>query len=164
LTDTPTPAHMVACGAAPFAGISDGRIVPRQATSQEVLTAVLVPTPPDDNPKTAQGIKKPAMSPVPPLALLHLMRAMADGRRKYGLMNWREKPITVSTYYDAAMRHLLSWYEGEERAEDSGVHHLGHVMANMAIILDAEAQGVLNDDRPAPTGAFQKLLKEMSVV
>ncbi len=122
-------------------------------------TTPVAPSAPDDNPKTRFGLRKPAMSSVPPAALIHLMRAMADGRRKYGLMNWREKNVSSTIYYDAAMRHLMAWFDGEHSASDSGVHHLGHAMACMAIILDAEAQGTLNDDRPVQ-GEFSALLKE----
>jgi len=105
---------------------------------------------PDDNPKTAIGVTKPALHVIPPVALLHLGKAMADGKRKYGLMNWREKRVSSSVYYDAALRHLLSWFDGEEVAQDSGVHHLAHAMACMGILLDAQATGNLNDDRPIP--------------
>ncbi len=86
---------------------------------------------------------------------------MADGRRKYGLMNWREKPVSSTIYYDAAMRHLMAWFDGEQTARDSQVHHLGHAMACMAIIMDAEAQGTLNDDRPKP-GTFAFLIAEFT--
>lgn len=114
---------------------------------------------PDDNPKTLLGLQKPSLAPIPPAALFHLGRAMSDGRRKYGLMNWREKTVSATIYYDAAMRHLLSWFDGEEVADDSKVHHLGHAMACLGIILDAQATGNLNDDRPIP-GVFAKLVKE----
>jgi hypothetical protein len=89
------------------------------------------------------------------------MRAMADGRRKYGHMNWREKNVSSTIYYDAAMRHLMAWLDGQNTAEDSGVHHLGHVMACCAIILDAEAHRNLNDDRPIP-GPFPAVCKEFT--
>lgn len=116
---------------------------------------------PDDNPKTILGLRKPAMSSVPPAALIHLMRAMADGRKKYGMMNWREKKVSSTIYYDAAMRHLMAWFDGEQIADDSKVHHLGHAMACMAIILDAEACGQLNDDRPLP-GQFSALVESFT--
>ena len=102
---------------------------------------------PDDNPKTVLGLRKPSMSCVPPTALLHLAHAMMDGEQKYGRMNWREHTVSSSVYYDAAMRHLMAWFDGETYAPDSGVHHLGHVMACCAILLDGEALNVLNDDR-----------------
>ena len=112
---------------------------------------------PDDNPKTVIGVTKPAMSTIPPGALIPLMRAMQNGKDKYGLMNWRKHNVSSSIYYDAAMRHLMAWYDGEAVAEDSGVHHLGHVMACCAILLDAMAQGNLNDNRP-PAGTFSELV------
>ena len=103
---------------------------------------------PDDNPKTQIGVTKPPLSSIPPVGLMHLGQAMENGRQKYGRMNWREKKVTSSIYYDAAMRHLLAWWDGEERAQDSGVHHLGHAMACLAILLDAKSVSMLNDDRP----------------
>lgn len=113
---------------------------------------------PDDNPKTRFGVQKPAMSNVPPVALLALMAAMENGRRKYGQMNWRDDKVSSEIYYDAAMRHLLAWLDGEDFAPDSGVHHLGHVMACCAIILDAASLDMLNDNRPKK-GMFGKLLE-----
>ena len=118
---------------------------------------------PDDNPKTVQGSKKPAMSCVPPVALLHLSHAMKDGEQKYGRMNWREHRVSSSVYYDAAMRHLMAWFDGETHASDSGVHHLAHVMACCAILLDGESMGVLNDDRSlSGVGAFAALMDSLT--
>jgi hypothetical protein len=84
-----------------------------------------------------------------------------DGARKYGPYNWREEGVGASTYLSAAMRHLRAYLDGEQNAMDSGVHHLGHAMACLAILLDAEAVGNLVDDRPlpAPTAELMDLLK-----
>ncbi len=118
------------------------------------------PAYPDDNPKTALGVAKPSMHGVPPVALLHLGSAMADGVRKYGLTNWRDKPVSSSTYYDAALRHLLAWWDGESLAADSGAHHLAHVMACCAILLDAEGCATLNDNRPSVPGPAGRFIAE----
>lgn len=118
-------------------------------------------TAPDDNPKTAIGLTKPPIHAIPPAALLHLGAAMADGEAKYGLFNWRERNVSSTIYYDAAMRHLMAWWDGERAAPDSGIHHLGHVMACCAILLDAEANGTLNDNR-GPAGPFAKLVVDMT--
>lgn len=118
---------------------------------------------PDNNPKTVQGRKKPAMSCVPPVALLHLAHAMMNGEQKYGRMNWREHTVSSSVYYDAAMRHLMAWFDGETYASDSGAHHLGHVMACCAILLDGESLAVLNDDRNAfGFSAFTRTCEQMT--
>lgn len=115
---------------------------------------------PDDNPKTVIGLKKPPTRAIPPIAILHLGGAMEDGAAKYGRFNWRDRRVTASVYYDAIMRHLLSWWDGEDVACDSGRHHLAHLMACAAILLDAEASGKLNDDRrkDGQTAAFIKAM------
>lgn len=131
----------------------------------EATTAVpVLPTDeyPDNNPKTVLGLSKPSFTAIPPVALIHMGAAMSDGRRKYGQMNWREKRVTTGIYVDAIMRHLLSYWDGEDIASDSKVKHLGHVMACCAIILDAEATGNLNDDRPIP-GPFADTVAALTV-
>jgi len=111
----------------------------------------------EENPKTRYGVAKPSMATVPPVALVHLMLAMGNGADKYGRMNWRETSVLSSIYYAAAMRHLMAWFDGQELDADSGVHHLGHVMACCAIILDANACHTLDDDRPRPGTAAEVL-------
>lgn len=123
------------------------------------MTEKTEPNTPSTNPKTLIGIKKVSLSTVPPAGLIHVARAMSNGVEKYGLMNYRESPVEARIYIDAAYRHLMAWADGEEVAEDSGVHHLGHVMACMAIILDAESTGMLVDDRPKKGKASELLEK-----
>lgn len=104
---------------------------------------------PAKNPKTAIGRTKPALiSVIPTAALLHLGEVMKLGAKKYGPFNWRETPVPAEVYVDAAMRHLLSWFDGEDKDPESGMSHLGHVMACMAIIIDAQENGMLDDNRP----------------
>jgi hypothetical protein len=112
---------------------------------------------PDGNPKTAAGMKKPDLSVVPPVALLHLATAMMNGANKYGPFNWRDQPISYRPYLAAAMRHLASCLDGEDFSADTveaglPVHHLGHVMACCAIVLDAIHCGTITDNRPSVPG------------
>ncbi|WP_396189748.1 dATP/dGTP diphosphohydrolase domain-containing protein [Flavobacterium sp.] len=104
---------------------------------------------PDSNLKTAAAVGKPGISAVPPIALLAIGAAMQDGVNKYEKYNWREAGATVSVFYDAMARHLIGYYMGENYAADSKIHHLAHLMAGCAILLDAEYHGKLNDDRLA---------------
>lgn len=113
---------------------------------------------PDDNPKTAVGVSKAPLHFIPPVSLVHLGLAMEDGGSKYGMMNWREHTVSSSVYYDAMLRHLMAYWDGENVAPDSRIHHLGHVMACAAILLDAEENEKLNDDRPKFTGRVNELL------
>jgi hypothetical protein len=114
---------------------------------------------PDNNPKSVIGVQKPGFHAIPASALLHLGAAMADGKRKYGLTNWRSNSVAASVYFDAKLRHIFAWWDArQELAHDSLVHHLGHDMACSAIILDAIATGNLVDDRPDVPGAFAQMV------
>lgn len=114
---------------------------------------------PDDNPKSLQGAKKYSLRYAPTTASIAMNQAFEDGARKYGAANWREKGVATSVYIDAALRHIAQYFDGgEQKATDSGVHNLGHAMACLAIIIDAEACGKLKDDRPFPVQGLDALL------
>lgn len=103
---------------------------------------------PDNNPKTAFGLAKAPLHLVPTRILYWLAEAFANGAKKYGPFNWRTKKISATVYYAAALRHLTAWYEGENIAPDSGVHHLAHAAACLAMLADVDGTVMLNDDRP----------------
>lgn len=105
------------------------------------------------NPKDAVGLTKPALRLVPPALTIHVAQAMADGAGKYGPYNWREHPVRLTVYIEAAMRHLLALLDGEDRARDSKHLHAAHVAACMAIVLDALETGNLIDDRTSGPAA-----------
>jgi hypothetical protein len=102
----------------------------------------------DTNPKTQYGLAKPSLSKVPPLPLLAVGQVMSIGAAKYGPMNWRKDPVSASTYYDAAMRHLMAWWDGQTNDPETGLPHLAHAAANLCILLDADSGPWLQDDRP----------------
>lgn len=99
------------------------------------------------NPKDIVGaVKLPlGLWPVTATALGSL--ALMEGELKYGRANYRAIPVSARIYVEAAMRHLGFWFEGEERAEDSTIDHLGHALACIAILVDARANKTLIDDR-----------------
>lgn len=113
------------------------------------------------NPKRAFGVRKPSAQFVPPVAIIEESVVMALGAAKYGAFNWQDEPVDATTYYSAAMRHLMQWFSGENDDSESGASHLAHVRACMAILLDAQVGGVLVDDRPkcAPASAAIDRLK-----
>lgn len=103
---------------------------------------------PDNNPKSAMGLKKaPTLSVIPASSQLVLGQVMALGAAKYGRFNWREKSVAGTVYTDAIQRHLIAWMAGQDNDPESGVSHLGHVMACACILIDAMASGNLVDDR-----------------
>jgi hypothetical protein len=102
----------------------------------------------ETNPKDLIGITKVPMGLLPSAGKIHGAMAMKNGAAKYGPYNWREKKIKMTIYLDAIERHLLAVRDGEDIAQDSGISHLGHIIAGAAIILDAQVMDCLIDDRP----------------
>lgn len=112
---------------------------------------------PNNNPKAAVGAKKLPIHQVPPALMIGAAEAMADGAEKYGPYNFRESQIAASVYMGAMLRHLFAWWDGEDNAEDSGVHHMKHVAACAGLILDSMACGTFDDDRPPASGAAEMI-------
>ncbi|CAB4138393.1 hypothetical protein UFOVP330_30 [uncultured Caudovirales phage] len=102
---------------------------------------------PDDNPKTAYGEAKPKMSDTPTTGIREMGKVFTGGAEKYGRFNWRDHSVSSTVYYDAAQRHLMAWFDGEDIDPESGISHLAHVMACCNILLDAGRCGKLNDNR-----------------
>ena len=99
------------------------------------------------NPKDQVGSTKLPLGLFPAVAIAHGALALFDGKCKYGENNYRATPVRASIYLDAALRHLHKLYEGEDTDPESGVSHAGHILASIAIYLDAEAAKTLIDDR-----------------
>ncbi len=152
-----TPGGMAGEPVIPSGFVEAAMVREEGAIVQEVTSGA-----PDGNPKTTHGIAKPSLHSIPPLALLHLGQAMADGNRKYGLVNWRHDPITMSVYWNAMMRHMLALWDGEDVDPTTGIKHLAYIMANCAILLDAEEQGTLTDDRSPIPGKTAELITRMT--
>jgi len=118
------------------------------------------------NPKDMAGLRKAPLHVVPATVLMELGCAMLEGALKYGPHNWREIPVRASAYYDAAMRHLMAWWEGQDADPDSGVHHVAKAIATLVVLRDAMIHGLVEDDRPraSPEGwldALNRVAAEM---
>lgn len=100
------------------------------------------------NPKDLIGATKDPIGLVPPEGIRQISLAMKNGADKYGAYNWRDKKVQYQIYLDAILRHTLALIDREDVAEDSQVHHLAHVGANVCILLDAIKQNCLVDNRP----------------
>jgi hypothetical protein len=100
------------------------------------------------DPKKSHGDKKPQLQLIPAALNTEMAKALQNGADKYGAWNWRDNAVELMTYIGAMRRHLDDFVEGQDNAPDSGVHHLGHIAANCAILLDAAKHGMLVDNRP----------------
>lgn len=95
------------------------------------------------DPKGIAGLLKPQLQLIPPALNVEVAKALSCGVVKYGPWNWREHKVEIMTYLGAMRRHIDCLMEGEEIDPESGAHHLGHVAAGCAIVLDARKHGSL---------------------
>lgn len=116
------------------------------------------------NPKDRIGITKVPLHLIPLPAQIVASLAHLDGAIKYGPYNWRKEKVAATIYIDAALRHIQKWLNGQEMDADNGaVHNLGHAIACLNILIDAQHYGNLIDDRP-PADASPLQLDEMQAV
>jgi hypothetical protein len=108
----------------------------------------------DSNPKDSVGCTKPPLHCIPAHVLFEVGMGMFEGGWKYREANYRVIGVRASIYYDAAMRHLIAWWEGEDIDPASKIHHISKVMSCLAVLRDCQMQaengsGVsYKDDRP----------------
>ncbi|APL99487.1 endolysin; inhibits RNA polymerase [Aquamicrobium phage P14] len=113
------------------------------------------------NPKDAIGSNKVPVHLWPTTATILGAVGLLDGAAKYGRSNYRAVGVRASIYIDAAQRHLFAWASGEDNDPDSGLPHLAHLLASIAIIVDAQAAGKLTDDREYP-GGYRELIDALT--
>lgn len=114
--------------------------------------------PKESNPKDMVGVRKAPMSTVSGAVLAELGVAMLEGASKYGRHNYRVVGVSAAVYYDATMRHLIGWWEGEDVDPDSGLSHVTKAIASLVVLRDAMIQGKFNDNRPPRSQPFYAAL------
>jgi hypothetical protein len=110
------------------------------------------------NPKDTVGIKKAPFSTVSAPVMAEVGVAMMEGALKYGRHNFRGVGVRASVYYDATIRHLFSYWEGEDQDPDSGMSHVTKAIASLMVLRDAMIHNKCDDDRPPRSPEFYKEL------
>lgn len=81
---------------------------------------------------------KPRLSLLPWRAVQQIVAVLEFGAAKYGADNWQRVPEARQRYFDAAMRHLLAWWDGERLDAESGLPHLSHAGCCILFLLWAD--------------------------
>ena len=71
---------------------------------------------------------------IPPETLSALAEVLTFGARKYAPNNWVLVQDGETRYLDAAFRHLEAFRSGETHDQESGLHHLAHLLSNVAFL------------------------------
>ena len=103
---------------------------------------------------------KPAFSLVPFHLLAGCCRVFMGGKLKYAPWNWA-KGSPWSSAFESLLRHLFAWwYLREDCDEESGEHHLDHVIANALFLRHFTLTYREGDDRPPEFTQFMDAATE----
>lgn len=99
-----------------------------------------------------KGVKfdsgKPMWSYLPLVSIQEVIKVLMYGDNKYPSpdgANWKKVKDARKRYYNATMRHLTQWYDGEKIDPESGLHHLAHAASNCLFLLWFEFKGYPDD-------------------
>jgi hypothetical protein len=89
---------------------------------------------------------KPMLGLVPKSLIWAVGTILTMGCVKYGKNNWRGG-LHWSRPYDALLRHLTAWWDGEDKDSESGHSHLWHAACELSFLIEYEEKHFGKDDR-----------------
>ena len=84
----------------------------------------------------------------PPIALDEIAKVYTYGANQYGDRYW-DDGIKWGRLFAATMRHLWSFWTGEDRDQESGILHLAHAGCNITMLIWHLYNRTDLDNRPA---------------
>lgn len=72
---------------------------------------------------------------IPQGVLANILRVLGFGKKKYAADNWQFVDNARERYFNATMRHLTSWWEGERVDQETGENHLAHAACCIMFLL-----------------------------
>lgn len=86
------------------------------------------------------------MELLPPELLEATARALKYGAEKYSRRNW-EKGLDPERLFGALQRHLWAYHKGERVDPESGLSHLDHAAASLAMLIATIERTSVQDER-----------------
>lgn len=74
---------------------------------------------------------KPEYTYIPFTLLNDVNKVLTHGAKKYGVNNWKKQDFKLHRAYNALLRHLFSFWDGQDIDPESGLSHLDHAMCNL---------------------------------
>jgi hypothetical protein len=97
-------------------------------------------------PGTKDDGHKPRWHLLPYDALEQVVRVMERGAEKYGEDNWKRVPNKQDRYWDAMMRHMTAYNNGQELDPEFGTHHMAHAACCALFVLWADMMHEVSDN------------------
>ena len=72
---------------------------------------------------------------LPKGAVNSVVDVLEFGSKKYADNNWQKVPDAKTRYYDAAMRHLDAWLNGDLKDTETGLPHLAHAICCLMFLM-----------------------------
>ena len=79
--------------------------------------------------------QKPQWSLVPSTAMEEIVDVLTYGANKYSPDNWKYVDNHDTRYFNAAMRHIWAWRQGERFDEESHKSHLAHAACCLLFLM-----------------------------
>lgn len=92
-------------------------------------------------------IGKPQWSLIPANPMAEVVDVLTYGAKKYSPDNWQHVDDPDTRYFNAAMRHIWAWRQGEQYDDESHHSHLAHAVCCLFFLMafDNKAE---EDDSP----------------
>lgn len=72
---------------------------------------------------------------IPLCAIRSVIEVLEFGAKKYAPDNWKTVPDARIRYFDATIRHVTAWWDGEKNDNESGLPHLAHAVCCLLFLL-----------------------------
>lgn len=89
--------------------------------------------------KCSNGTLRWGLLPFAPLR--DVVKVLTHGAVKYAPESWRKVPDWRERYFDAAMRHLVAWREGERLDGEWNLPHLAHAVCCLLFLAALDIPG-----------------------
>lgn len=90
--------------------------------------------------------EKPQLGLVPKSLIWSVGTILTFGAKIYGAWNWKQG-LLWSRPYNALLRHLTAWWDGESVDKESGKSHLWHAATELSFLIEYEEKNLGQDDR-----------------
>ena len=72
---------------------------------------------------------------LPKGTITEVLKVLEFGAKKYAPDNWMKVDNARTRYYDAALRHITAWHEGEKFDQETGVSHIAHALCCLHFLM-----------------------------
>ena len=112
---------------------------PKCGLSQSMPTEPAFLSTETEGKKNDKGKLDWALLPLYPIR--EVIKVLMWGEKSYNRDNWQLVENSRLRYYNAAMRHITTWFEGRKNDSDTKLHHLAHAVCCLLFLMWFDKKG-----------------------